>query len=270
MLLRNLILIACIFTLHTHAKDTKTAVIVIGAPRSGTSCVSGVLDILGIDFGDNLCGPNPFNEKGGFEDKAFKALTHRILDSLNMKVYAPRIVHWHNEPKKEEFKNNIKAEIAKFNNKSFGIKCPAISLILPLFQEALSELGYETKVVIVLRNPDEIAASWFSRWKRTKEVSFGAISKIYFNIIRYARDNTHVIYFDNVIKNTKAEVVALNNFLPGTKNYDQAKKELENFIDQELKHENARRYLELIHSLVYVDRGRLGAEIPQSKLLEYR
>ncbi len=56
-------------------------ILVIGAGRSGTSCVAGVLHTLGVRMGieEHLIGPHPeFNPKGHFEDRCFHSFLAEV------------------------------------------------------------------------------------------------------------------------------------------------------------------------------------------------
>lgn len=51
-----------------------TCFLVLGTPRSGTSCIAGVLHKLGIFVGDKLLPANAMNEAGFFQDIEFEEL----------------------------------------------------------------------------------------------------------------------------------------------------------------------------------------------------
>lgn len=50
-----------------------TCLLVVGIPRSGTSCVAGVLHHLGVYMGEKLIRPSKWNPKGLFHDLEFDA-----------------------------------------------------------------------------------------------------------------------------------------------------------------------------------------------------
>lgn len=52
--------------------------LVIGAPRSGTSCIAGILYRLGIFMGDRLMSPKKFNPKGFYHDLDFEEAQREI------------------------------------------------------------------------------------------------------------------------------------------------------------------------------------------------
>lgn len=51
-----------------------TCIMVLGTPRSGTSCVSGVLSNLGLFVGERLLPPTQMNARGFFQDAEFEEL----------------------------------------------------------------------------------------------------------------------------------------------------------------------------------------------------
>ena len=55
------------------------AILVMGIPRSGTSCVAGVLHKLGVNMGaGHFQSKDKFNQRGYFEDLRWRMLTQRM------------------------------------------------------------------------------------------------------------------------------------------------------------------------------------------------
>jgi len=55
-------------------------VLVVGLPRSGTSCIAGVLHHLGVNMGETLYhGPSDWNAQGSFLDAEFEALMSKLF-----------------------------------------------------------------------------------------------------------------------------------------------------------------------------------------------
>ena len=63
-------------------KNKKTAVFVLGMDRSGTSALTGILNILGIPIGDNPLPPAADNPKGFFEQKDILQINEEIFSSM--------------------------------------------------------------------------------------------------------------------------------------------------------------------------------------------
>src|SRR5262245_24536103 len=57
-------------------------VVILGAHRSGTSALSGILRLLGFDLGADLVKPNEFNPTGYWENQPVVRLNERILSHL--------------------------------------------------------------------------------------------------------------------------------------------------------------------------------------------
>jgi len=236
------IIASCTLFSYCTAQQDKTAVFVVGAPRSGTSCVAGVLNILGVDFGDNFyaTSASAFNEKGDYEDKSFDLFSRKLCNEMELNPQKPHFIDWRKEPKREEYKKRVKQFIKEYKTGSFGVKLPIMSYFLPLYLESIEELTYTPKIVIVTRNPYEIAQSLHARWKLSNQDAFALISQHYFNIIQYTHTyDVLVIYFDDIIHETEKVINEINRFIPDLKNYAQAKVALHEFIDAELKHHNA-------------------------------
>lgn len=61
----------------------KRVIVVIGVARSGTSCVSGMLSALGVDFDDGeLLEPTEFNPRGYFESQMLNGLLDKQIQSV--------------------------------------------------------------------------------------------------------------------------------------------------------------------------------------------
>ncbi len=53
--------------------------LVVGVPRSGTSCISGLLHKMGVDMGaGHFQGADAFNRRGYFEDLRWRMVTQRV------------------------------------------------------------------------------------------------------------------------------------------------------------------------------------------------
>lgn len=221
-------------------RKVKTAVLIIGAPRSGTSATTGTLKILGLPLGNKLVGPLSDNIKGHFEDSATVDLNRALLKKLNSWPHDPRhlAINWQSE-QAQKLKEEIKWHIYKrFNEFSlFGLKNPLISLLLPLYIQALKELRYRVKVIIVLRHPLEIAASLMKRHKITQEIALQLVEKFLTAVAQNSKECDKIsITFEELINNTESVVTKIQAFLPELKSYAEVQKNLEQFLEKGLRH----------------------------------
>ena len=137
-------------------------VIVLGMHRSGTSMVSGILQYLNVDMGEDLLGKQWSNPLGHFEDLDFLNLNQEILASAGGS--------WNNPPKYEEIialKDKYKLAIQELINrknirnssKYWGWKDPRTSLTIDLYLPYISH----PYVIWCHRDPGAISISLQNR-----------------------------------------------------------------------------------------------------------
>jgi len=135
-------------------------VLVIGAPRSGTSLVSNVIHKLGVNFGDpsRFVDPviHPWNPIF-FELQSLNDLNDQIIRGLGSEYLEVDCL-----PVKEDFSVEF---IGRYTNKIIdflklefnevpllGLKDPRFCLTLPLWLSVLRQSGYVVRIVWVVRN----------------------------------------------------------------------------------------------------------------------
>ena len=142
----------------------KKMLFILGMHRSGTSALTRVLNLGGIELGKNLMeSQKDVNEKGFWEDKEGVELNDEILSFQKSIWYGVNDLDI--ESMDSLFKKKIKSKIKKFLKKKFketdvfGFKDPRTCRTLPLWQEVLEEMGVEGSYLLISRNPLEVAAS---------------------------------------------------------------------------------------------------------------
>lgn len=150
------------------------AVVIVGNSRSGTSSVAGALGRLGVYFGEagDLYVGRATDEGGGGEHKKIDALNRKIRLSFSQSTFDidPIPAEWRERPMTEE----LIAETLALWNELFadrplwGWKDPQASAILPFFRECFSRANVTPSVVIVVRNPLDVASSTV-RWHGTPQ-----------------------------------------------------------------------------------------------------
>lgn len=141
----------------------KTAFLILGAQRSGTSVTSHVLSEFGIDFGSNQHfiqgGHNPifFELKwiNQANNQLVQALGHRYTD-----FFFPTEQDWKSD-RFLDHEQNLKTQILQEwgESTSIGLKDPRFSLTFPVWQRVLTELGYRLNVILVFRSPSSFLRS---------------------------------------------------------------------------------------------------------------
>jgi glycosyltransferase involved in cell wall biosynthesis len=146
---------------------SNTAIFVLGMHRSGTSALAGTLSKLGVDFGPDLLPPQPDNPKGFFEHKEIVTIHDEILCKIGLRWDDPRPLppHWEQRRDLESLKERLKEVVIRDFGESllWGLKDPRLCRLLPLWIPMLKELNVTLYVVMLLRDPAEVAGSLSSR-----------------------------------------------------------------------------------------------------------
>ncbi len=141
----------------------RTAVIVLGMHRSGTSAMTRVVSLLGADLPSNLMpGMADINETGFWESLDTYDLNESILAALGSRWDDWRRLDpdWMRSPV-----SDLKIRALDFLERNFAgsglfvLKDPRICRLLPFWLDCLQRFGAEAKCILPLRNPIEVAAS---------------------------------------------------------------------------------------------------------------
>ena len=147
----------------TRRKPDKTALLVAGMHRSGTSALTRVLNILGYSLPRNVLPANPTNETGHWEPKDIVHLNDEILafagtawnDTL------PLDVHGYDSSIIGGFRERALALLEREYGESqfFVLKDPRVCRLLPFWIEVVKAFDAEPVIIIPVRHPLEIAIS---------------------------------------------------------------------------------------------------------------
>ncbi len=244
--------------------DNKT-VIVLGNPRSGTSTVAGILNILGVNMNGDPT-PQPVVPKGCFEDKDFVFMDEKILSRAS-KINNEN-AFWLKLPQEEEilkqkkyFNSKIKTLISKKTkeNASWGWKYPETMLTMELYLPHITNPYF----VVVLRNPLDVTKSIikFHELKNNRlNMSFleilYAVEERNKRMIRFLRKHQEIpkifISFENIVSNPIKESEKMANFL-SLKLTFQKKRKIKKFVIPRNKILKERKKIK-IHNLIYKNR----------------
>jgi len=148
-------------------KSTKTALLVLGMHRSGTSAFTRVLSMLGYALPFSVSGASKGNEKGHWESAAVAGFNDSVLAELNLKWYswtAIRIESLGSLRKAQiidDLANTVRADFSL--DQDFILKDPRACRLTSVLMPALKKLNVKVKVIIPIRNPLEVAESLFRR-----------------------------------------------------------------------------------------------------------
>jgi hypothetical protein len=145
----------------------KTAFVVLGMHRSGTSSVAGALVQLGATPPVTLMAPKPENPKGFWESEAVMVVNDQLLSRCGSSWRDWRPLD--DAALKGEDQAELRAEALRVLEAEFGgqdrivLKDPRICRLFPFWEAVLAEAGYRPVVVTPLRAPMEVAASLSAR-----------------------------------------------------------------------------------------------------------
>ena len=224
--------------------QNKKTVIVLGLARSGTSVVSGIVSILGVEMSGSKT-PLPVVPKGSYEDPKFSGLIEKILRkalSWETSVYWEGIELSYSRNKILGQKNNFNEQIKDIilqreqNNTIWGWKYPATHLAIDLFLPYLVNPHF----IICFRDPLKIAQSsqeFFTLMKISKKISlFQMLKVINFHnkvILRFLEKHPELprifVAFEDVIENPIEETERMADFL-GLELTEKKKEKIKEFV----------------------------------------
>jgi len=206
-----------------NKKELKT-VIVLGAPRSGTSMTAGILYRMGVDFG-KIRKPDAENPRGYYEDRDFLKLMLKIFRSIDASADG-----FHPPKQKEvllqkdrfdpQIKKLIDYRIENTKSKYWGWKATTTSFTIPLFLEYLTNPHF----VVVLRDSINRAKSIVS-YTQNKPIynkidiieALKIANLYYYNIYKFIYDNkelpVHFVSFENIVSSPQETSQKLAKFL---------------------------------------------------------
>jgi lipopolysaccharide biosynthesis protein len=143
-------------------------IVVLGMHRSGTSCITRSLQVMGVELGDKLEPPLiNINDKGFWEDIDFVTLNEEILSSIDS--------HWYDLKSIDSFdiahlkKQGYFIQAAELLRKKFvgtslfGFKDPRVAKLLPFWEKVFDHNKLDVSYVFVLRNPLSVVNSLIKR-----------------------------------------------------------------------------------------------------------
>jgi hypothetical protein len=179
----------------------KRAILVIGAPRSGTSAISHVLSRLGVNFGD----PKRFVDAEQIKhNPIFFELQE--LNEINREIFSYFDKRWGEFnwlPLLSDFSESVISlfsdRIKQFVNDEFsgsdiiGLKDPRFCFTLPIWSATLENLGYKIDYVFTSRNPNSIFSSNLKVNKGSSPYNFRVTVESILSAASFLSDRSFVI-----------------------------------------------------------------------------
>lgn len=147
-----------------QAERGKTALIVLGMHRSGTSATTGALQCLGVQLGRNLyAGHRDINARGYFEHGDIADANDEALHALGSSwddMLLKDDGWWRREclaPYANTIRKVIRRDFAK--SRLWAVKDPRVCRLLPWWLDILAAEGVTPYFLFVLRSPADVFRS---------------------------------------------------------------------------------------------------------------
>ncbi len=144
-----------------------TALLILGMHRSGTSALTGALEIAGVHLSQNLTPAASYNKKGLFEHDRVWRIHNVLLGAMGRTSADIRALPeaWFASPAAEYARTALIAALRPdmANQPLWGVKDPRLCRLFPLWPAILQSLGAEPKILLALRHPEEVVASLVAR-----------------------------------------------------------------------------------------------------------
>ena len=222
----------------------KTALVVLGMHRSGTSSVAGALALLGARAPQTLMRPAQDNPKGFWESE--------VLAELNDRLLAAGGSAWSDWRRFDlasvaDALPAFRAEAADKLAAEFGgadlivLKDPRICRLFAFWRGVLEDSGYRVVVVSPLRAPAEVAASLMARNAMSRSHALRLWLRHVSDAERASRNQPRLfLAWSDFIADWRRQVDRMSRDLGVV--FDRtpdAQAQVDDFLSAELKHQNA-------------------------------
>lgn len=198
------------------------AVCIAGMPRSGTSLIAHAAKLAGVYLGrDEALMPAManMNDEGFFELEDFLLLQRSILVSAGQAGWSsssPLPDQWWRDPSIRAGRDALAALVVRefAMVPRWGWKSPPSTILLPLWEDLAQELGFSLRMLVVFRNPLDVARSLARVWNLP--ISQGLRLWVYYmlTVMEVVKRHPHLfIQYDDFLENPEAGAQRLGEFL---------------------------------------------------------
>jgi hypothetical protein len=189
---------------------------VLGMHRSGTSLVTRILNLLGVDLGpeERLLEPGPDNPLGFWEHEEIVELNDKILGLLGGSWHEPPAFepNWERSLALSGLRGVAVEMIRREFGRSelWGWKDPRACLTLPFWQLLIPGMRY----VICLRNPVDVARSLARRDGFPVEKSGDLwVDHVEASLRHTAGDDSLILFYEDVMADWPSSLSRLSSFI---------------------------------------------------------
>ncbi|QBQ53546.1 glycosyltransferase [Nitrosococcus wardiae] len=227
-------------------KTERLLIFVLGMHRSGTSLLAKAVEVSGADLGDKLMPPAFDNPKGFWEDRDAFEINTALLETLDLRWDIPSTVPFIDFTKSDlaPLRARVAALLAEKMSESrvVAIKDPRLSLLLPFWLAAAKQEDIQTRFVVSVRNPIDVANSLNVRNGFEQQKGLILWINHYYLILRYLQElpvePPLFIDYLGLLREPQRELTRLIRFIEENKSFSHKKINwfTEQFVDKELCH----------------------------------
>jgi hypothetical protein len=193
---------------------TRTAYLVLGMHRSGTSAVTQLLSLAGAELPENVMPGDEHNEKGYFEPWKIALLNDERLRAAGSAWDDVFAFPYRPLPRKDEraWTNRAMDLLGEeFGEARFPLlKDPRVTVLLPFWRTALADLEIDARGVIPVRHPLAVAGSLKRRDGFTEEKSVLVWTAYMLAAEAYTRDLPRAfVGYDALLADWRAQVTRI-------------------------------------------------------------
>ncbi len=211
-----------------------------GMHRSGTSLVSRVVNLLGVDLGpeDELMPAKPDNPRGFWENSAISAVNHDQLAALGGRWNDPPMLDdgWEQSARLDELRARATAILQRLQDRddagpALAWKDPRNSLLAP-FWRTVTPID---ATILTVRHPAQVAASLATRDGLDSEAS--AHLWLRYLVAAWRADPKRLsIRFSNMFSDLDAEIDRIVEHLGLPQPGEDARRAIAEFVEPGLRH----------------------------------
>ncbi|QHQ38931.1 sulfotransferase family protein [Microbulbifer hydrolyticus] len=224
----------------------RTAIVVLGMHRSGTSAWTRCLSLLGAELPQHVFGVGAGNETGHWEAERLVDLNNRLLEACGSRWDDWRAIDFSllSPPVYEQYLSEIKETILEEYEgaKLLLLKDPRICRLADIYSEALKSLDIEVRFLIPYRDPLSVVESLGRRDKMAEQFAAALWLRHVLDALRLTEGMTRVIVsYERLLSDWRQSIGVVGNQLGVNLRVADISKEreLENFLSPTLRHHNS-------------------------------
>ena len=205
-------------------QENKKVVVVLGMHRAGTSVLTRIANLLGVQLGGPLLAASEDNPKGYWEHEG---ITNNLI-KINRKVNrmpmgqlgsAPYPHRWWERAdiagEIDQLRSIVRAELDAVGNDIWGFKDPHACRMIPLLRQVFQSEGAEAVYVLSVRNPVDVAASLGKRDKLDQAKGELLWLQHYSDVLVEAHENIAVVsHYEKLFAEPEAQILKIATALP--------------------------------------------------------